>query len=72
MQKGESPAAGASDRLRLEVALLIAATALPSPAPEQPAAGAEARHTVLMVVGDAELRSYIGACLRERGDLCVR
>ncbi len=70
-QHGEPPAAGASDRLQLEAALLSAATALPAPAAPQPAAEVGQCRTVLTLVRDAELRAYVETCLRERGVLWV-
>ena len=62
------PRAPESDRLQLEVALL--ATAVTAPSEDVTVAGEPGR-TVLVAVGDAGLRDYIGQCLRQRADLRV-
>jgi len=58
----------ASDRLQLEVELLAAAATAPS---DDGIAAVEPSRTVLLAVGDANLRDYIRQCLRQRADLHV-
>jgi hypothetical protein len=62
------PRPPASDRLQLEIALLAAAA--PEPFDDGIGAGEPGR-TVLLAVGDADLREYIKQCLRQRADLRV-
>jgi len=62
------PRPPASDRLQLEIALLAAAATEPS---DDGIAAGEPGRTVLLAVGDADLREYIKQCLRQRADLRV-
>jgi len=62
------PRPPASDRLQLEIALLAAASTEPS---DDEIAAGESGRTVLLAVGDADLREYIKQCLLQRADLRV-
>jgi len=59
-----------SPRVRLEVALLDADQAVPSPAPPA-AADEQPCLTVLVVAAESDVRRYVRECLRERADLRV-
>lgn len=58
-----------SARVRLEVELLASDQPAPMPAPAL--GDHQRRHTVLVVAGDADVRRYVGECLRDRTDLRV-
>jgi len=62
-----SPGTDASARVRLEVALLDADQAAPSPAPSAP--DERPCLTVLVVAAESDVRRYVRECLRERADL---
>jgi hypothetical protein len=55
--------------VRLEVELL--ASDQPAPLPGPTLGDDQARHTVLVVAADADVRRYVRECLRDRADLCV-
>jgi hypothetical protein len=63
-------AAPTSDRLQLEVELLTG-TSEQIVVPQPVTTPGEPRYTVLAAVAEADLRSYIRECLRERTDLRV-
>ena len=58
-----------SPRVRLEVELLASDQPAPMPAPA--VGDRRQRHTVLVIVTDADVRHYVRVCLRDRDDLRV-
>ena len=64
----DAPRTPASDRLQLEVALLVAETIAPS---DEAARATQEGSLILVAVSDTDIRHYIGQCLRGQPELRI-